>query len=283
VRPGETADAAALQAFAARSLADFKVPRQILFVEDLPRCPVGKVRRRELADLAAHRTPTVAHAQPTNPLEAALAELWAAELDIDSIGLDDDFAAAGGDSLSSVRLILATEALVGMKIADQVAGRCSTVRSMASALTELGCSTTGPWPPVTADDEPPAGGDLSRKEILLAAVAERLVGRDRLPPDLLFAARSRFAFETARHTAENVSTPAELRQLLTGVGMPDLGRITAAVRAPLTAAVIVGRRCGGTSTERSPAPTHRCSGVELPSRSRPISSTGRVRRPVRRP
>ena len=242
VRPGETADAAALQAFAARSLADFKVPRQILFVEDLPRCPVGKVRRRELADLAAHRTPTVAHAQPTNPLEAALAELWAAELDIDSIGLDDDFAAAGGDSLSSVRLILATEALVGMKIADQVAGRCSTVRSMALALTELGCSTTGPWPPVTAGDEPPAGGELSRKEVLLAAVAERLVGRDRLPPDLLFSARSRFAFETARHTAENVSTPAELRQLLTGVGMPDLGRITAAVRAPLTAAVIVGRR-----------------------------------------
>ena len=242
LRPGAAADEAALQAFTARSLADFKVPSQILFLEDLPRCPVGKVRRRELADLAAHRTPTVAHAQPTNPLEAALAELCAAELDIESIGLDDDFAAAGGDSLSSVRLILATEALVGMTIADQVAGRCSTVRSMALALTELGCSTTGPWPPVTASDEPPAGGELSRKEVLLAAVAERLVGRDRLPPDLLFSARSRFAFETARHTAENVSTPAELRQLLTGVGGPDLGRITAAVRAPLTAAVIVGRR-----------------------------------------
>lgn len=242
LRPGAAADEATLQAFAARSLADFKVPRLILFLEDLPRCPVGKVRRRELADLAAGRSAAGPQTQPTNQLEAALAELWAAELDIESIGLDDDFAAAGGDSLSSVRLILATEALVGMKIADQVAGRCSTVRSMASALTELGCSTTGPWPPVTAGDEPPAGGELSRKEVLLAAVAERLVGRDRLPPDLLFAARSRFAFETARHTAENVSTPAELRSLLTGAAMPDLGRITAAVRAPLTAAVIVGRR-----------------------------------------
>lgn len=242
LRPGAAADEATLQAFAARSLADFKIPRQILFLDDLPRCPVGKVRRRELADLAARRPAAGPQAQPTNQLEAALAELWAAELDIESIGLDDDFAAAGGDSLSSIRLILATEDLVGMKIADQIAGRCSTVRAMARALAELGCSTTGPWPRATAADPPVAGGELSRKEILLAAVAETLVGRDQLPQDMLFSARTRFAFETARHTAENVSTPAELRRLLTGAGRPDLGRITAAVRAPLTAAVIVGRR-----------------------------------------
>ncbi|MGB8853251.1 MAG: non-ribosomal peptide synthetase [Pirellulales bacterium] len=242
LRAGAAADEAALQAFAARLLADFKIPRQIMFLQELPRCPVGKVRRRELADLAARRTPTSAHAQPTNPLEAALAELWAAELDIDAIGLDDDFAAAGGDSLSSVRLILATEALVGMTIADQIAGRCSTVRAMARALAELGCSTTGPWPRATAAEEPGKEGDLSRKEFLLAAVAESLVGRDELPVDLLFTARSRFAFETARHTAENISTPAELRRLLTGRRRPAFGRISAAVRAPLTAAVLAGRR-----------------------------------------
>jgi acyl-CoA synthetase (AMP-forming)/AMP-acid ligase II/acyl carrier protein len=242
LRAGAAADEATLQAFAARLLADFKSPRQIIFLQQLPRCPVGKVRRRELADLAARRTPTNAHAQPTNPLEAALAELWAAELDIDAIGLDDDFAAAGGDSLSSVRLILAAEALVGMKIADQIAGRCSTVRTMARALAELGCSTTGPWPRATAAEEPGAGGDLSRKEVLLAAVAESLVGRDQLPADLLFTARSRVAFEAARHTAENVSTPAELGRLLTGRRRLAFGRISAAVLAPLTAAVIVGRR-----------------------------------------
>lgn len=243
LRTGEAADEASLVAFAARSLAEFKVPRQILFLAELPRCPVGKVRRRELADLVARRPAVRPHAQPTNQLEASIAELWATELDIESIGLDDDFAAAGGDSLSSVRLILATEAMLGIKIADQVAGHCSTVRSMAAAIAKLGCSTTGPWPRRgEVGDEPVATDGSSRKEILLIAVAEALVGRDQLPSDLLFSARSRFAFETARHTAENISTPAELRSLLTGPRPLRLCRVAAAVRAPLTAAAILSRR-----------------------------------------
>ena len=49
VRDGEAVDAATLRAFAARGLADFKVPRQIVFAAEIPKGPTGKVQRIGMA------------------------------------------------------------------------------------------------------------------------------------------------------------------------------------------------------------------------------------------
>jgi len=50
LRPNESATAKELQAHARQRLAGFKVPRRVLFVDDLPRTPSGKVARRVLAE-----------------------------------------------------------------------------------------------------------------------------------------------------------------------------------------------------------------------------------------
>ena len=46
--PGRRADAEELRAFGLEHLADYKVPRQFVFVDDLPRNPTGKVVKPEL-------------------------------------------------------------------------------------------------------------------------------------------------------------------------------------------------------------------------------------------
>jgi fatty-acyl-CoA synthase len=48
-----------LQSHVKRNLARYKVPRQVVFLEELPRNATGKVLRRELAARAAdrHRVP----------------------------------------------------------------------------------------------------------------------------------------------------------------------------------------------------------------------------------
>jgi acyl-CoA synthetase (AMP-forming)/AMP-acid ligase II len=51
LRPGVELDQDALEAFAAERLADYKVPRRWLSVDDLPRTGTNKVKRRELRDL----------------------------------------------------------------------------------------------------------------------------------------------------------------------------------------------------------------------------------------
>jgi fatty-acyl-CoA synthase len=53
VQRGRVTDAAELAEFVAESLARFKVPREVHFVDELPRSTAGKVLRRELAERVA--------------------------------------------------------------------------------------------------------------------------------------------------------------------------------------------------------------------------------------
>jgi long-chain acyl-CoA synthetase len=50
LRPGEDVDADELIAFCRRHMAAYKYPRQIEFVDELPRTASGKVLRRVLRD-----------------------------------------------------------------------------------------------------------------------------------------------------------------------------------------------------------------------------------------
>lgn len=50
-KPGQDIGAEELRAHCAARMAKFMVPEQIVFVEDLPRTPTGKVERAKLAEL----------------------------------------------------------------------------------------------------------------------------------------------------------------------------------------------------------------------------------------
>lgn len=51
LKPGESATAEEIHDFCARRLADYKVPKTILFLDELPRNPGGKVMKAELREL----------------------------------------------------------------------------------------------------------------------------------------------------------------------------------------------------------------------------------------
>jgi acyl-CoA synthetase (AMP-forming)/AMP-acid ligase II len=57
LRPGATLSVEELQEFAGERLADYKVPRQVTFLDELPRNAGGKVLKSELASLAGSRAP----------------------------------------------------------------------------------------------------------------------------------------------------------------------------------------------------------------------------------
>ncbi|MGB3865972.1 MAG: AMP-binding protein [Xanthobacteraceae bacterium] len=50
LRPGESADDAALMAFARERLAGYKVPKSVHFIDEVPKSPVGKLLRRAVRD-----------------------------------------------------------------------------------------------------------------------------------------------------------------------------------------------------------------------------------------
>jgi long-chain acyl-CoA synthetase len=49
-KPGETVDVEALRAFGKETLGAYKVPRQVFFVEELPKSLIGKVLRKKVRD-----------------------------------------------------------------------------------------------------------------------------------------------------------------------------------------------------------------------------------------
>lgn len=112
LRPGQTATAAELRAFAGDRLVHFKVPRRIVFVDEMPKGPTGKPQRIGLAQrlgvTVAEETPAVrqvAYEPTVTPTEARLAEIWAAVLRVKRVGRRDDFFALGGDSILATQVV----------------------------------------------------------------------------------------------------------------------------------------------------------------------------------
>jgi len=127
LRDGAEVSPEALRGFALERLADFKVPRRILVLDELPKGATGKVQRIGLAErlgLTREEAPARARPawrQPQTELERDIAALWAELLDVGEVGLDDDFFALGGDSITAAEL-MATVAARGWTRTELPAG-----------------------------------------------------------------------------------------------------------------------------------------------------------------
>lgn len=132
--------AAALRSFVAARLAPFKVPQQFAFLDAMPLNPVGKIDKLALARLSAEIAAKEAAtaAAPRNPTEALLVEIWKRELYLDKVGIHQDFGALGGDSLSRMRIFLATEAAFGHSLPTEPFIDEGTISGISAALLAKG-------------------------------------------------------------------------------------------------------------------------------------------------
>jgi len=131
-RPGSLTEDAIREYVAAR-MAEFKVPRKVVFVDGFARNASGKVNRSTLAETLGLQASSRYEA-PATPLEKTLAAIWQRELGVAQVGVNDNFADLGGSSLSGVRLILEIEKSVGKPLPVRALYRLSTVREMAAAI-----------------------------------------------------------------------------------------------------------------------------------------------------
>jgi acyl-CoA synthetase (AMP-forming)/AMP-acid ligase II/thioesterase domain-containing protein len=140
LRNGSTATPSELRTFLCAHLTPFKVPRHISLMRELPKDVTGKTQRTELsaslATTAAAVSGSAASSQPHCPLAADLMQLWRELLQCQSIGLDDDFFANGGDSLLAVQMRLAIEKLTGVLLPDETLYVAPTIRQLTQAIAE---------------------------------------------------------------------------------------------------------------------------------------------------
>src|SRR5262249_40049954 len=87
-------------------LPEYMVPSQFVFLERLPLTVHGKVDRKALpAPGRARPELGVEFASPSTPAEKALAAIWESVLQVERVGVNDNFFALGGDSIRSIQVI----------------------------------------------------------------------------------------------------------------------------------------------------------------------------------
>jgi len=110
------------------------IPQHFLVVESFPLATNGKVDRAALARLPLELEGPVRADASATPTECKLQEIWEKNLARSPIGLDQDYFEMGGDSLSSVNLLLAIEKHFGIRFKPQVLLESSTITEQAREL-----------------------------------------------------------------------------------------------------------------------------------------------------
>ncbi|ACR31379.1 non-ribosomal peptide synthetase [Burkholderia glumae] len=146
---GTTLDGAQLQRVLAQQLPAHMVPAALAVLDRMPLMHNGKVDRAALPAVEAAPADGP-RAAPRNEAERALLAWWGAVLNRDDLGIDDDFFAAGGDSILSLQLIAKARAQ-GWLITPRQVFEQPTVARLAAVMRPLETAETaaelhGPLP-----------------------------------------------------------------------------------------------------------------------------------------
>ena len=125
-------------------LPDYMVPPAFVTMESLPLATSGKVNRKALPPLKGTR-PELANAfvPPRTPVEELVADIWAAVLEIDQVGVHDDFLDLGGDSLRAGQVVSRVISTFGVESPIQALMRSPTVADMSLMITQRRAEDAG--------------------------------------------------------------------------------------------------------------------------------------------
>jgi amino acid adenylation domain-containing protein len=87
-------------------LPSFMIPSTFIFLETMPLTPNGKIDRKALP-APDHTRPDIAEAfaAPRTPIEEMMATIWSQTLEIEKVGIHDNFFSLGGHSLLATQVV----------------------------------------------------------------------------------------------------------------------------------------------------------------------------------
>ena len=142
LRPGARATAGELREAVAARLAYFKVPRQVVFLDALPKGPTGKPQRIGLAATLGVSASEVAPAAetltpPATPVEEILASIWTEVLGREPAGIEEDFFRAGGDSMLAMQFVARVNRLLRVELSLLTFFDAPSVGGIAAAVDTM--------------------------------------------------------------------------------------------------------------------------------------------------
>jgi amino acid adenylation domain-containing protein len=139
---GSNPSASDLRSFLQNKLPDYMVPSAFVFLDSLPLSPSGKLDRKALPAPDHSRSELEdAFVAPRNPVEAILANIWAEVLNVEKVGIRDNFFNLGGHSLLATQVISRTRNAFSIEVPLHQMFDAPTIAEMATIITEKTKST----------------------------------------------------------------------------------------------------------------------------------------------
>jgi thioesterase domain-containing protein/acyl carrier protein len=126
-----------LRDFVKNTLPDYMVPTAFLTVESFPLTPNGKIDYKALPAPFTTNKRGEDFIAPRNELEAQLAKIWEELLEVNPIGINEDFFALGGHSLLSMRMLARIGSSMGKKLPVTIILQHPTIEQLAKAISTV--------------------------------------------------------------------------------------------------------------------------------------------------
>ena len=144
LRPETPATVRDLKGFSAANLANFKVPKQIAIVDEIPKTATGKHQRVGLAEKLM--LPLSVEGDTGDcELERKVASMFAEVLGVDHVSSADNFFALGGDSLRATQVVSRIRDTLEVNVSLAMLLRHSTVKELAHEILCAIATTDGLW------------------------------------------------------------------------------------------------------------------------------------------
>lgn len=135
---GPLPSAAELRELLRHRLPDYMVPAEFVVLDALPLNPNGKVDRAALPmPDPGRQEPGRSLQGPRSEVERRLAVLWAEVLELDAVGVTDNFFDLGGHSLRAFQLFAGIEREFGKRLSPSVLLGAPTIELLAPVIEEL--------------------------------------------------------------------------------------------------------------------------------------------------
>ncbi|MBN3873213.1 non-ribosomal peptide synthetase [Nostoc sp. JL33] len=148
-----------LRIFLKEKLPEYMVPKAFVVLDSLPLTTSGKVDRLALTELdsPASRFIDKAFIAPRTPTESTLAKIWAEVLNVERVGIYDNFFDLGGDSLLTVRLLKQIHKQFERELPLSTLFLNPTIESLATSLSsETDSLAWSPLVPIQSAGSNPA-------------------------------------------------------------------------------------------------------------------------------
>jgi len=108
------------------------IPAAIVQLNELPLTPNGKIDRQSLP-VPEDLRQSSGYVAPGNEIEQLLADIWQSILEVDRVGIHDNFFNLGGASIQSLQVV-AVASLSGLRLSPEMIFEYQTIAELAGQL-----------------------------------------------------------------------------------------------------------------------------------------------------